>query len=50
MIYKTLEHDRSNNTHPTKTWGELGCSRRISSSCSTRGAHRVTNKWHEHHL
>ena len=28
---------RSSNTNPTKNWGELRCSGRINSSCSTNG-------------
>ena len=41
MIYKT-SHKRSGNTNPTKNWGELRCSGRVSSLCSTSGTHRVT--------
>ena len=36
------ENERSSNTNSTKTGSELGFSRRVSSSCSTRGVHRVT--------
>jgi hypothetical protein len=32
--------DRLTQT-PLKTWAELRCSRRVSSSCSTSGTHRV---------
>jgi len=33
--------DRATRT-PLKTGGELGCSQRVSSSCSTCSTHRVT--------
>ena len=33
---------RLNNTKPLKTPGELGCSRSVSSSCSTGGTRHVT--------
>jgi len=32
--------DRVTRT-PQKTWGELGCSRRVNRSCSARGTRRV---------
>ena len=34
--------DRSSNTNPTKTQGELKCSGRVGSSCSTSGTRCVT--------
>ena len=36
------ENKRSSNTNPTKTRGELRCSWRVGSSCSTIGTCRVT--------
>jgi hypothetical protein len=48
--YKRTKNDQQNNTHQTKdrvtrtpltTGGELRCSRRIISSCSTRDIRRV---------
>jgi hypothetical protein len=35
---------------PLKTGGELRCSRRVSSSCSTCDTCHVTVERHEHHL
>jgi len=47
MIYKAYTYnERSSNTNPTKNRGELMCSGRISSYCSTIGTCRgnlVTN-------
>ena len=39
-IYKTYTWSRVTRT-PLKTGGELRCSRRVNSSCSTSGTHRV---------
>jgi hypothetical protein len=42
--YQTLNRKkRLHNTHHTKTRGELGCPRRVSSPCSTSGTHRFTH-------
>ena len=41
--------DRATRT-PIKTGDELGCSRRVNSSCSTCDNRCVTVKWHEHHV
>jgi hypothetical protein len=50
-IYKTLHRKlKSSNTNPIKNRGELRCSRRVSSSCSTSDTRRVTDKRHKHHM
>ena len=36
MIYKTLHSSQTKDWTPPKTMGELRCSRRISSSCSSK--------------
>jgi hypothetical protein len=41
-IYKTYtQNERSGNTNPTKTGGEIRCSGRVSSFCSTSDTRRV---------
>jgi hypothetical protein len=51
MIYKTLHRKLLIEQHePHWKLGELMCSGRIRSSCSTYGTRRVTDKRHEHHL
>jgi hypothetical protein len=42
--------ERSTNTNPTKTGGELGFSGKVNSSCSTSDTRRDTVKRHEHYL
>ena len=44
-IYNTYtQNQRSRNTNPTNNWGELGCSERVNSSCSTSGTHHKQPK------
>jgi len=52
MIYKTLHRKLRDWTtqSPLQTRGELWCSGRLSSSCSTSDTCRVTVKRHEPHL
>jgi hypothetical protein len=51
MIYKTLHRKlKISNMNPTKNWGELSCSGRISSSCSMCDTCHVTVEQHLHDL
>ena len=45
MIYKTLHRKLKIDQHEPhkKNWGELVCSGRVGSSCSTSGTRRVTS-------
>jgi hypothetical protein len=43
-IYKTYTwNEKSSNTNPLKTGGELRCSRKVTNSCSTNRIRRATN-------
>jgi hypothetical protein len=49
ISHRVLNKDWATRT-PVNSGGELWCSWKVSSSCSTSNTHSVTSKRHKHHL